>query len=277
MPPFNRVNIVIFDIRISGKSYKGLYPFRLATTSFIYPAGYADNVEAIGPFVDEIELLFFETLTGDRSALHAEVQRLLGLSERLTLSFNVHLPTDVCPSHASKIKRQAAVDALKQVTELTSPLSPSTWTLHLPFEGSFLNMEHVKRWQDRSLQGVTAFLDSGIVPQSISVETLDYPFELAEPIISELGLSVCMDVGHHIVHGFDYQALFKRLAERITILHLHGVEGHNDHLSLDRLTPQHTAAILEVLKQFKGVASIEVFSYSQLKSSLEFLEKNWFK
>ena len=50
-------------------SYKGQYPFRLGTTSFIYPAGYADNVTLIGPCVDEIELLFFESLGSDISTL----------------------------------------------------------------------------------------------------------------------------------------------------------------------------------------------------------------
>jgi len=42
------------------KSYKGLYPFKIGTTSFIYPAGYAQNVKMLGPYVDEIELLLFE-------------------------------------------------------------------------------------------------------------------------------------------------------------------------------------------------------------------------
>lgn len=271
MPPiFNPQNIL-------KKSYKGLYPFKLSTTSFIHPAGYADNAEAIGPFVDEIELLFFEALSGDLSMLHEEVQRLLELSSKLSLAFNVHLPTDVCLSHAGKIKRQSAVDALKRVADLTAPLAPSTWTLHLPFEGSFLDQENVRRWQENSLQGVTAFVDSGVLPQSISVETLDYPFEIAEPIVHALGLGVCLDIGHNIFHGYDYGALYRRLAERITILHLHGVEGSNDHQSLDRLDPEHTTAVLAILKQFTGVVSIEVFSFDNLKSSLEFLGKSWFK
>ena len=45
--------------------YKGRYPFRLAATSFVYPADYDVNVARLGRFVDEIELLFFEIRNAD--------------------------------------------------------------------------------------------------------------------------------------------------------------------------------------------------------------------
>ena len=152
---------------------------------------------------------------------------------------------------------------------------PSTWTLHLPFKGNYLAENEIVQWQDNVFQSLKSLIDSGIPPHTLSIETLDYPFEVAEPIVIDLDLNVCMDIGHCIVHGFDYQALFQRLTERIVILHVHGVEGDNDHLSLDRLTQQHASTVLDILKQFKGVVSVEVFSYSQLQSSLEFLEDIW--
>ncbi len=259
------------------KSYKGRYPFKLGTTSFIHPAGYADNVAIIGPYVDEIELLFFESLTGGLGPLREEVRQLDRLSNELEVSFNVHLPSDVSPGHTDKDKRKAAVHALKGVIDLTVSLSPSTFTLHLPFEGDHRVVSDVDRWQERTTQSVKALLDSGVEPQTLSIETLDYPFEMVEPIVKELDLKVCLDIGHCIVHGFDYASLFNRLHERIAIFHIHGVDGDKDHLSLDRLAPQHAASILKILKQFKGVVSIEIFSYSKLTSSLVFLEKSWFK
>ena len=258
------------------KSYKGLYPFRLCTTSFIHPAGYADNVAIIGPYVDEIELLFFESLASGTGPLKKEVRRLHQLQNELEVSFNIHLPSDVSPGHRDRHRREAAVHALKGVIDLTAPLFPSTFTLHLPFEGDPSEAANVNRWQERTTQSVNTLLDSGVKPQTLSIETLDYPFDLVEPIVKELDLSVCLDIGHCIVHGFDYVSLFRRLYERIVILHLHGVDGNQDHLSLDRLAPQHADSILKILKQFKGVASLEVFSYDHLKSSLEYLEKQYF-
>ena len=43
------------------KSYKGRFPFTLATTSFIYPDDYVPNVRRLGPYLDEIELLCYES------------------------------------------------------------------------------------------------------------------------------------------------------------------------------------------------------------------------
>ncbi len=43
------------------KSYKGSYQFRLGTTSFIYPDHYLPNVKMLGPYLNEIELLLFES------------------------------------------------------------------------------------------------------------------------------------------------------------------------------------------------------------------------
>ena len=259
------------------KTYKGRYPFRLGTTSFIHPAGYADNVASIGPYVDEVELLFFESLGNDIGPLKMEVQQLARLSRELEVSYNVHLPSDVSPGHEDRHQRQIAVDALKRVIDLTAPLSPSTWTLHLPIQGGSLTFVDVDEWRDRTLQSVKALLDAGVEPGSLSVETLDYPFEMVEPVVLALDLGVCLDIGHCIVHDFDYASLFSRLHERITILHLHGVDGEKDHLPLDRLPQHHTAAILTLLNRFKGTVSLEMFSFEKLKTSLACLDKAWFK
>ena len=40
---------------------KNVFPFALACPSFVYPAGYVDNIRHLAPFVDEIQLLFFES------------------------------------------------------------------------------------------------------------------------------------------------------------------------------------------------------------------------
>jgi len=73
---------------------------------------------------------------------------------------------------------------------------------------------------------------AGIKGESISIETLTCPFEWVEKIITALNLSVCIDIGHLIVHGFELEAVFNKYSGIISIIHLHGVENSLDHVSL---------------------------------------------
>jgi sugar phosphate isomerase/epimerase len=114
-------------------------------------------------------------------------------------------------------------------------------------------------------------LSSGIDGRAISIETLDYPLELIEDIIVDLNVSVCMDVGHLILQGKDIVNIFNRYSSKISVIHLHGVERNHDHLSLDRLPEQYINPIIEILKRFRGIVSLEVFSYANLKPSLQVL------
>ena len=99
------------------------------------------------------------------------------------------------------------------------------------------------------------------------------------PIVAgdRYGVSICLDVGHLIRYELDIAELFNRYHLRISIIHLHGVENNQDHLSLDRLPKGDIAPILRILKQFGGTVSVEVFSYNDLSASLQFLEDCWNK
>jgi adenosylcobalamin phosphodiesterase len=62
---------------------------------------------------------------------------------------------------------------------------------------------------------------------------------------------------------------------RTSIIHLHGANKRRDHQPLDLLSKMKLKTILKMLKRFKGVVSIEVFSYDHLNASLKYLENVW--
>jgi sugar phosphate isomerase/epimerase len=258
------------------KSYKGLYPFKIGTTSFIYPAGYTQNVTMLAPYVDEIELLIFESAPDSLPSTH-EIKKLLSLSKEFDLTYNVHLPIDISLSHPEPTIRHAATETLKKVIDLTASLSPSTYTLHLSYDENGQETDRIKRWQERLYRSVGKFIATGLTPEMISIETLTYPMEWVENILNHFNLSVCMDLGHLMVYGFDMETVFNRYCHRTSIIHLHGVEKNDDHMSLDRLSKKHMDTVTGILKQFTKVVSLEVFSYDHLKSSLKYLEKFWEK
>ncbi len=253
---------------------KKVFPFRLACPSFVYPAGYVDNVRHLAPIVDEVELLCFESRFADSLPTPALVRELAHMAQAFDVTYNVHLPTDIYLGHADAGVRQTAVDVLQQFIGRTSALAPTTYTLHLMQSEPETD---TRSWQARTVQSLEALLETGVTGRCISVENLDYDFALAAPIVEQLDLSVCMDMGHLMAHEADLGAFYTNWRERITMIHLHGVDGTRDHLPLDRLAPAHRDAVMHILKQYAFTVSLEVFAFEALKASLNYLAELWRK
>jgi len=256
------------------KSYKGVYPFKLCTTSFIYQDTYVPNVKKLGPYLDEIELLLFESKPCCLPNKN-EIDELSLLSKEFDITYNIHLPTDISFGHKDPSVRQHAVETILRVLDLTSPLSPSTCTLHLSYDEASREIDKVKRWQDLTYETMKQLINFGVKAENISIEILDYPFKWVEEIVRDFKFTVCMDIGHLIVCGAEIKTFFDSYCDNISIIHLHGVENGNDHLSLERLPEERAGEIIEILKKYSKVVSIEVFSYDDLTTSLKFFEKCW--
>jgi sugar phosphate isomerase/epimerase len=257
------------------RGYRGVYPFRIGTTSYIYPDSYVPNVEMLGPYLDEIELLFFESSPADHLPSRETIGELKGLSEAFGLRYNVHLPTDISLCDQDPLRREEAVDVMRHVIDLTTPLSPTTLILHLPYNEDTCGEENRVRWLARIHKSVDRLTASGIKGTSISVETLAYPIGWLETVIRDFHLSLCMDMGHMLVQGHDMKALFDTYPEEISMIHLHGVENGKDHLALDRLTKEEMDRVIEILGRFSGIVSLEVFSFRDLEISLNVLEQHF--
>lgn len=259
------------------KSYKNFYPFKLSTTSFIYPDDYIPNVRLLGPYFDEIELLLFESRDIEFLFPKSVIDELNRLAQELNIGYNVHLPTDISISARDTRLQQSAVESYKKTIERMMPLAPSTFFLHVPYEEADAERATVAKWRDRVRSNLGRLLGSTIDGPRISIETLDYPVGFIEDIVLELNLSICMDVGHLILYGYDVIDVFNRFASKISSIHLHGVENNQDHLAIGRLSQQYIPPVIDILKRFKGILSVEVFSYHHLDPSLRTLERWWRK
>ncbi len=254
------------------KSYKGRFPFRLCTTSFIYPDLYAPNVEMLAPYLDEIELLFFES--GYEGALPSskdmeEIGKLLDESET---SCNVHLPLDISLGDKDRAKRIKAVETVERVVDLANPLSPSTYTVHFTYEEKDRSDPAIAAWKDRLRDSFDRIVKKTPM-ESFTVENLvDYPFEWMDAFLEETGLRVCMDIGHYIERGENFAEAYCRRHQKIDILHVYGVRPEKDHQSLKHIDTKWQEELIEILSNFLGVVSVEVFSFDNLKKSLDVLE-----
>lgn len=249
---------------------KGAFAFTLACPSFIFRADYTENVRRLAPFVDEVQLLFFESRFPDSLPSPALIDELARLGREKSLTFSVHLPSDIYTGHSDDDGRRHAADVIIDLIARCAPLCPSTFTLHLERDPC---QPDDRRWQERSLDTLSRVLATGIDSRRLSIENLDYDFALAAPIVEALDLSVCMDMGHLLAHGQALDPFFQRWQERIPVVHLHGVDGPQDHLPLDRLSASHMHDVLGLLRGFGGGVTVEVYSEAALERSLIWLKE----
>ena len=250
-------------------SFKCAYPFRLATTSFIYPDHMAPNVRMLGPYIDEIELLFFESTYEGALPTRQEIHELKRLSGEFGLSYNVHLPLDIDLTAKGAAVRQQAIETIKYCIELANPLSPTTWTLHLPYEME--TGDEFNHWLDRTADSLEKLCPAHIDGSLISIETLSYPLEWIDVILGTFDLSICLDIGHMAVHGLDWTTFYNRYAEKIPIVHLYGFQKAHEHLGLDQMPLDVRQSVANILKPFSGTLCLEVFSFNHLETSLKIL------
>jgi len=258
--------------------------FKLGTTSFIVPDHIIPNVERLGPFFDEIELLVFESRPEAVIPSKEDVKRLLALSREHSLTYNIHLPTDIDLTSPDPEKRQRARDMIIKVMERFEALCPTTHTLHLPMPQNAVKgsnpSELRKQWLPDTYSGVDSLVEALGDPGAVSIETLNYPFEVVEPVINEFDLKVTIDAGHQIKYGHTLLQTMARHAPRTPLIHLHGVdvsiEPPKDHTALDLLPEKFLNQVFQLLNSYTGVVSLEVFNLENLNRSLAILDKRFY-
>ena len=256
------------------KSFKNVFPFKIGCPSYIFPDHIIPNVRAIGPYVDEIELILFESKP-ESLPTGREIKILKTLSKDLDITFNIHLPLNVYLGSHDDTLRKKSIEILRGIFDLTEPLNPTTHTLHLVYDGTADDEENRKRWKSNLFESFEELLSKGIDGESISVETLSYPLNWIDDIIEAFDLSVCLDVGHLLLTNTPLSDTINRYCDRISIYHLHGVKEGRDHHSINNLPKAVWHLLLDMLKRFKGVVSIEVFSFDRLNKSLYAFENHW--
>jgi sugar phosphate isomerase/epimerase len=252
-------------------SLKNKFPFRLGTTSFIHPADYSDNVRLLAPLVDEIELLFLES---EHLPSGAQINELKILADTLDVAYNIHLPMDISLADPVSGIRQRSREAVLRTLERVVPLNASTHTLHVTFEMPDKLPVSVETWQTLAMENLDRLLaEAAAAAGDLTVETLDFPPQWLAPIVSELHLPVCVDVGHIVRFGFDLPSTLDLFAGKIGMFHLHGVTGDQDHRALDHLAEEARNLVASLLKNYHGSVSLEVFSLNDFTDSITCFSK----
>lgn len=250
-------------------------PCRLGTTSYIIPADILPNLRFLADRVDDVELVLFESDEYSNLPSKADVGEMSKIAKDNDLTFTVHLPLDAWPGSTDELIRKNSMEKWFRVMELTQILEPFAWIVHL---NDAPNNDFSARsvWQDqcaKSLVDLTRRTDA----QLLCIETLGYDYNWVWPIVSENKCSVCMDIGHLLVNGYDVSAYCETWLKHTRVLHVHGVNrAGRDHVDLSHMDQELLRYLLMNLKNKNSiprVMTLEIFSQKDLEKSIYVMEQ----
>lgn len=250
---------------------KGSFPFRLGAPSFVLPADILPNVRHLAPFVDDIEIVIFESDAIAPLPAPAVIDELIALAREHTLTYTVHLPLDADLGTSDETERTQSLGKMMRVIEHTHRLTPHAFILHFPVQH-----QPQARWHAALSCSIEQLLEgAGIPPDHVCIENLDYPFETITPIIEQYDLGICLDLGHAINHGVPVRPLLAAHIQRARVIHLHGVDETRDHRALTKADAGRIRKLVETLEANSDtprVLTLEIFNAERLRKSMELLK-----
>jgi len=259
-----------------GPCLKRRFPFRLGTTSYIVPAEILPNVRMLADRLDDVEIVLFESDEISNLPSAEAVSELARIAREKDLSYTIHLPIDIRLGAADEAVRRASVEKCLRVMRLTRPLAPFAYVAHFHAEEGRsrekLPAADIDRWRGALDRSVKDLLSTEVEPAELCVETLAYPFELVEEIVARNRLSICLDLGHLLLYGYDVSDNMERYMGQTRVVHLHGLAEGKDHRDISKIEPVLLGSLIERLCVEDGVqrvVTIEVFGKADFERSME--------
>jgi hypothetical protein len=226
----------------------------------VLPADVSTNCTALARHFPELGLCFFET---GSCLAYTEADLPAGL-RGLPVRWHLHLPLDL-PWAEGPGKVAGTILAL---AEKVAGLAPWAYVLHPPGEP-----EELRRL-------ALALAEGGLRPESLLVENIrGRDLEAMWPVVRELGLGVCLDLGHMLERGQEDFLAFPGLWDHARMLHLNAPDEARPgrHAALDRLDAAGREVLRRMLSSFApgGSVVLELFSPRELFDSLRFIEAFW--
>jgi adenosylcobalamin phosphodiesterase len=250
--------------------------YRIGTTSFVHPAGWLENARRLAGRVEDVELLLFEDPTRENAPSGDEIAALRRLGTEAGLTWSVHAPLGIALASEDAALRRKGVDAVRRAIYVTAPLEPHAVVVHLApgeCEGAPPPADRLG-FARRAADSLREVLATGIPPAALCLETLEYDFALAEPVVEELGLSVALDVGHLARDGAPLAPVLRRNLARARVVQWHGTDATGrDHRSIRHYPRADAVHLLRALRdaRWEGVLTLEVFREADLDDSLAIL------
>ncbi len=243
-----------------------------------------ENAYRLAALVDHIEIVLFYTSTLHNFPTFNEIMVLKKLGADEDLSFSVHLPAALEIACPQREKRKKSVQLAIDLIHIMDELNPMYHILHIPYTpptltpvpGLYFSGQHRDQfidWTRRAVQSLEKIQSRTAQNDKLLIENINY-----SPIFLEtfwnLGLcGLCLDMGHLMLGGESVTAVTKQFMPITSEVHLHGVIGCEEHLSLAVVPAKRVSKWLKLLLKsfYGGVINLEVFNQADLDASLRVL------
>ncbi|MGB7538384.1 MAG: cobamide remodeling phosphodiesterase CbiR [Anaerolineales bacterium] len=240
-------------------------PFRLGSTSRVYPADIVPNVRRLAALVDDVELVLFEVNEQSQLPSPTVVAELEALARMHNLTYTVHLPLDLRLAARDDGRRHSSMDKARRAVQATLRLIPWAYVIHLdgPVFRAGGAPAGLARWHDRAVRSLEMIGREAGDPRLLAVENLEhYDPRIILPLLDELPVGLCVDVGHFLNRGEEALPYLQAHLERTRVIHVHGFSDGHDHRGLDLIPDGLLTRMLDLLlaDHYHGVLTVEVFT-----------------
>lgn len=257
--------------------YKNHFPFKIGCTSYAFPDSIIPNVIYMSEFVDDIELLLFESSEKGSILTAAEINELKLISIKHNIQYSIHCPIDLPAGSSDPFTRNKFINQVESIINLTSALPISGFIIHLTGINNESNSLEILEW----CENVNSFCKkissiNGLIHSKICIESLSYNPKYNEEIVNKYGFSHCIDIGHMWLYNHNWETICTLFLSKTRVIHLHGIQDDKDHQSLAKHDKRQLNKFINmILKVYSGVVTVELFNKDKIFDSLKYVKEIW--
>lgn len=256
----------------------------IGAPSMVFGENLLENVGLLAEHVDHIEIILFHTASLHNIPGPKEMRALRKIGKQKDVTYTVHLPDSLEIASSDRSRQKESLELARKLCLELEEIDPKHYVLHVPFTTPTLvpvpnlyfhtgNEKDWEGWTKRALESLEMLHEGIGQDNKLLVENINYSPSILEPFWEKGYSQLCLDIGHLMLGQEDVVAIMRRYLHVTRAIHLHGVRGYDEHLSLSILPEKLVHGWLRCLKMasYQGLIVLEVFNPQDLAESMDLL------
>ena len=244
-----------------------------------------ENVNRLSSLVKHVEIVLFHTPELHNIPTEKEIHFLKERKIEEGLTYTVHLPASLEIAEENKESQYSALQMATEIIARLDEIEPLFYILHVPFTKPTLSFEPgfyfkeqgqdgFKDWKRRGRAGLRHIQRITGLKERLLVENINYSPSFLESFWEEGLCALCLDIGHLLLGNEAVEETLKHYLPVIREIHLHGVIGCDEHLSLNVMPGARVKSWIHrmCMDGYDGIVNLEVFDPGDLETSIRMLE-----